>query len=80
MTYFLDRPIPRLIRYELLLKNILRETPIGHEDLEMVPIVLDALKNLGEEMVPGVTSAKPKVELWRYNASLVFKAGEHTVR
>ena len=46
----------------------------------MVPIVLDALENLGEEMVPGVTSAKLKVEPWRYNASLVFKAGEHTVR
>lgn len=80
MKNFINRPIPRLLRYELLLKNILEETSAGHDDLETIPAVLDVIKGLGKETEPGVVSAKQKVELWRYNANLVFKAGEHIVR
>ena len=79
MKNFINRPIPRLLRYELLLKGILEETAPGHEDLETIPAVLDVIKGLGKETEPGVVSAKQKVELWRYNANLVFKAGEHIV-
>ena len=79
MKNFINRPIPRLLRYELLLKGILEETAAGHEDLETIPAVLDVIKGLGKETEPGVVSAKQKVELWRYNANLVFKAGEHIV-
>ena len=80
MKNFINRPIPRLLRYELLLKNILEETEAGHEDLDTIPAVLDVIKGLGKETEPGVVSAKQKVELWRYNANLVFKVGENIVR
>ena len=79
MKNFINRPIPRLLRYELLLKNILEETGAGHDDLDTIPAVLDVIKGLGKETEPGVVSAKQKVELWRYNSGLVFKVGENIV-
>jgi len=80
MKNFINRPIPRLLRYELLLKGIMDETPPGHEDLDSIPNVIDVIKALGKETEPGVFSAKQKVEVWRYNAGLVFKPGESIVR
>lgn len=79
MKNFINRPIPRLLRYELLLKGILEETEPGHEDIESIPHVIDVIKALGKETEPGVFSAKQKVELWRYNSNLVFKPGESIV-
>lgn len=76
MKAFINRPIPRLLRYELLLKGILEETPEGHEDRETIPQVLELIKALGKDTEPGVVSAKQKVEVWRYNSNLVFKPGE----
>lgn len=76
MKSFINRPIPRLLRYELLLKGILEETPEGHEDRTEIPQVLEVIKSLGKDTEPGVVSAKQKVELWRLNAGLVFKSGE----
>ncbi|KAI8996474.1 Dbl-like domain-containing protein [Trametes punicea] len=76
MKNFINRPIPRLLRYELLLKNILDETPEGHEDRDYIPQVLDVIKALGKETEPGIVSAEQKVEVWRYNSNLVFKGGE----
>lgn len=80
MKSFINRPIPRLLRYELLLKGIMDESPAGHEDLDEIPNVVDVIKALGKETEPGVQSAKIKVEVWRYNAHLVFKQGETVVR
>ncbi|EAU90429.2 signal transducer [Coprinopsis cinerea okayama7 len=77
MKSFVNRPIPRLLRYELLLKGIMEETEPGHEDHDMIPNVIDVIKALGKETEPGVFSAKQKVELWRYNSNIVFnKQGE----
>ncbi|KAF5362320.1 hypothetical protein D9756_002193 [Leucocoprinus leucothites] len=76
MKNFINRPIPRLLRYELLLKDIMHNSPEGHEDHADIPNVVDAIKSLGKETEPGVQDAKTKVELWRYNANLVFKHGE----
>ncbi|KAJ7614694.1 Dbl-like domain-containing protein [Mycena polygramma] len=76
MKNFINRPIPRLLRYELLLKGILDETPDGHDDRYSIPQLIEIIKALGKESEPGVGSAKQKVELWRYNSNLVFKAGE----
>ncbi|KAH7105901.1 Dbl-like domain-containing protein [Auriculariales sp. MPI-PUGE-AT-0066] len=73
---FVNRPIPRLLRYELLLKAILDETPADHEDHDSIPQILEIIKDLGKATEPGVSAAKQKVELWRYNAHLVFKPGE----
>ncbi|KAF8990664.1 Dbl-like domain-containing protein [Cyathus striatus] len=76
MKNFINRPIPRLLRYELLLKGIIEETEEPHDDLDTIPQVIDIIKALGKETEPGVFSAKQKVELWRYNSNLVFKNGE----
>ena len=76
MKNFINRPIPRLLRYELLLKGIMEVSPEGHEDLESIPHVIDVIKALGKDAEPGVASAKQKVELWQYNSNLVFKHGE----
>ncbi|KAJ4476057.1 hypothetical protein C8J55DRAFT_578241 [Lentinula edodes] len=76
MKNFINRPIPRLLRYELLLKEILDETPEGHEDRIEIPQVLDAIQAIGKDTEPGVVSAKQKVELWSYNINIVFKPGE----
>lgn len=80
MKNFINRPIPRLLRYELLLKDIMKNSAEGHEDHADIPNVIDAIKSLGKETEPGVQDAKTKVELWRYNANLVFKHGETFVR
>lgn len=79
MKSFINRPIPRLLRYELLLKNILTETPSHHEDRTAIPPVFELIKVLGKETEPGVASAKQKVELWKFNSNLVFKPGEYVV-
>ncbi|KAJ7780243.1 Dbl-like domain-containing protein [Mycena maculata] len=76
MKNFINRPIPRLLRYELLLKGILEETPADHSDRHTIPQLLEIIKALGKESEPGVGSAKQKVELWRYNSNIVFKPGE----
>ncbi|KAG7094229.1 hypothetical protein E1B28_007835 [Marasmius oreades] len=76
MKNFINRPIPRLLRYELLLKGVMEETPPGHEDRKEIPQVLEVIKSIGKDTEPGVVSAKQKVELWRYNSNLVFKTGE----
>ncbi|KAI0272596.1 Dbl-like domain-containing protein [Gloeopeniophorella convolvens] len=76
MKNFVNRPIPRLARYELLLKGIAEASAEGHEDHESIPHVVDVIKSLLKETQPGVASAEQKVELWRYNANLVFKPGE----
>ena len=79
MKNFINRPIPRLLRYELLLKGILDETPAGHDDKKDIPQVLEVIKSLGKDTEPGVVSAKQRVELWRYSSYLVFKHGETVV-
>jgi len=79
MKSFINRPIPRLLRYELLLKGILEETPPNHDDRVDIPQVLEIIKALGKDTEPGVMTAKQKVELWRYHSNLVFKPTDYTV-
>ncbi|KAG9014371.1 hypothetical protein FRB94_012777 [Tulasnella sp. JGI-2019a] len=76
MKDFVFRPIPRLLRYDLLLKAIKDTLPPGDEDNEAIPQVLDLIKDLGKATESGVTTAKEKVSLWNYNANIVFKTGE----
>ncbi|KAH9965640.1 hypothetical protein BGW80DRAFT_1344477 [Lactifluus volemus] len=65
MKNFVNRPIPRLARYELLLKGIIEASTEGHEDHESIPQLIEVIKSLLKETEPGVTSANQKVELWR---------------
>jgi hypothetical protein len=79
MKAFVNRPIPRLLRYQLLMESVLKETPAEHEDRQTIPQLLEVIKALGKETEPGVASAEQKVEVWRYNSNLVFKPGEQVV-
>jgi RHO1 GDP-GTP exchange protein 1/2 len=79
MKAFINRPIPRLLRYQLLMESVLKETPSDHEDRTAIPQLLEVIKALGKETEPGVASAEQKVEVWRYNSNLVFKPGDHVV-
>lgn len=76
MKSFINRPIPRLLRYELLLKGIRDHTPKFHPDHNDIPSLLDQIKDLGKSTEPGVVSAKTKVQLWTYNSNIHFKPGE----
>jgi hypothetical protein len=79
MKAFVNRPIPRLLRYQLLMESVLKETPVDHDDRSTIPSLLEVIKSLGKETEPGVASAEQKVEVWRYNSNLVFKPGEQVV-
>jgi hypothetical protein len=76
MKNFINNSIPSLLRYGLLLKDIMEASPEGHEDLETIPHVIDVIKALVADTESRVTSAKQKVELWHYNSNLVFKNRE----
>jgi RHO1 GDP-GTP exchange protein 1/2 len=76
MKNFVHRPIPRLARYELLLKGIVEASAEGHEDHDSIPQVIDVIKSLLKKTQPGVASAEQKVELC---SNLVFKPGETVV-
>jgi RHO1 GDP-GTP exchange protein 1/2 len=80
MKNFINRPIPRLLRYELLLKGILDETPEDHDDRAEIPHVVDIIKSIGKDSEPGVAATKLKVQLWMYNSHLVSQKGESMVR
>lgn len=80
MKSFINQPIPRLLRYEVLLKRMFDLTPNAHDDKEAIPHVVDVIKALGREAEPGVLSSKQKVNLWTYNTNLVPKSGESIVR
>jgi len=79
MRHFVHRPIPRLLRYEQLLYEILQASPPGHEDRQAIPNVVEILKSIRKDTEPGIMSAEQKVDLWRYNSSIVFKPGEYYV-
>jgi hypothetical protein len=79
MKALVNRPIPRLLRYQLLMESVLKETPATHDDRGAIPQLLEVIKSLGKETEPGVASAEQKVEVWRYNSNLVFKQGEQVV-
>ncbi|KAF8075178.1 CNH domain-containing protein [Lyophyllum atratum] len=73
MKDFLNCPLERLLKYVEMLKAIRDVTPRGHEDLRDVIEIIEALSR---ETEPGVASSKQKVQLWTYNAQLVFRPGE----
>ena len=80
MKSFVQSPIPRLFHYELALQFLLKHTPPGHEDLEMIPPVLNVIRGIFKETEPRVVSTNRIVELWNYIPNLVFNAGEDFVR
>lgn len=74
---FINRPIPRLLKYELILKNMLQDTPQDHPDQFDLSQVCDILRDLGIASQHGAVASKRKVDLWRYSADLVFNSGDY---
>jgi len=52
----------------------------GVDDPNTIPAGSDVVQGLGSETEPRVDPAKQKIELGKYNTSLVFEAGENIVR
>ncbi|KAF8329377.1 Dbl-like domain-containing protein [Cantharellus anzutake] len=76
VKFFINRPIPRMLRYNLLLSSILSATPEGHPDQQDIPQVSELISALGKSMDHCVATAERKVELWRYKRNLRWKIGE----
>jgi hypothetical protein len=57
----IDRPIPHLLRYGLILKGIMDKSPPEHEDHDEIPDVVGVIKPLGKGTEPGVRSARSRL-------------------
>lgn len=71
--HFINRPIPRLLRYNLLLADILKslqEVSDVHPDIETIPQVMELIGLLGKATQKGVAVNESKVELWTFHHSL----------
>lgn len=71
--HFINRPIPRLLRYNLLLADILKslqEVADIHPDIETIPQVMELIGDLGKATQKGVAVNESKVELWTFQHSL----------
>lgn len=72
--HFINRPIPRLLRYNLLLADILKSLqevgPENHPDIETIPQVMELVGDLGRATQKGVAVNESKVELWQFQHSL----------
>ncbi len=76
---FIHLPIPHLLRYEVLLMNVLQETPDNHTDVIFIPQIIEVLRALGEGTETSIASTTKKAELLRYHCNIVFKPGEAIV-
>ncbi|KAL7421168.1 Rho guanine nucleotide exchange factor [Cryptotrichosporon argae] len=76
--HFIHRPVARLLRYPLILKDILESLqatgPDDHPDLEAIPQVLELIADLGRATQKGVAVNEAKVDLWKYQDSLVDRS------
>ncbi|WRT64361.1 uncharacterized protein IL334_001293 [Kwoniella shivajii] len=72
--HFINRPIPRLLRYNLLLADILKSLkavgPPDHPDIEQIPGVMEVITDLGKSTQKGVAVNESKVELWGFQHTL----------
>ncbi|WWC58812.1 uncharacterized protein I303_101356 [Kwoniella dejecticola CBS 10117] len=72
--HFINRPIPRLLRYNLLLADILKSLkevgPADHPDIEQIPGVMEVITDLGKATQKGVAVNESKVELWGFQHTL----------
>ncbi|KAF8316675.1 Dbl-like domain-containing protein [Clavulina sp. PMI_390] len=73
---FINRPVSRILRYVLLLKRILGETPKTHPDQASIPEVVEMLEKLSSALNYAIEAPKKKVQMWKYHHNLVWKPGE----
>ncbi|WVN89138.1 uncharacterized protein L203_104354 [Cryptococcus depauperatus CBS 7841] len=72
--HFINRPIPRLLRYQLLLSDILsclkHTGPPDHPDIDQIPQVIEVISDLAKATQKGVALNEAKVELWGMQKTL----------
>ncbi|WVQ77044.1 hypothetical protein IAR50_006723 [Cryptococcus sp. DSM 104548] len=72
--HFINRPIPRLLRYNLLLADILKclkeLKPTEDSDIDQIPQVMEVIADLGKATQKGVAVNEAKVELWGFQKTL----------
>jgi hypothetical protein len=73
------RPLPRLIRIELLLRDVMKLSPKGHEDHTSIPPILDIIKEARATSETGMQNAEGKVKLMQYKENLVFGPNDNAV-
>ncbi|QRV73994.1 Rho1 guanine nucleotide exchange factor 1 [Ceratobasidium sp. AG-Ba] len=76
LKMFIHRPVARLPRYELLLRDIMAASPMDHEDRESIPQIIEIISELVRSTNAAIGTAKQKVEIWNYASNLVWKPGE----
>ncbi|KAG9103502.1 hypothetical protein FRC06_010384 [Ceratobasidium sp. 370] len=76
LKMFIHRPVARLPRYELLLRDIMGASPMDHEDRESIPQIIEIISELVRSTNAAIGTAKQKVEIWNYASNLVWKPGE----
>lgn len=84
IDHFLLRPVPRLLRYPLLLNDILKmlnkTEQYENADLFTIPQVTELIAEQGKAIDKGVSVAEAKVELWHLPDTLIGgKFGETVV-
>ncbi|KAK4686044.1 RHO1 GDP-GTP exchange protein 1/2, partial [Tremellales sp. Uapishka_1] len=74
IIHFAYRPVPRLLRYPLLLEGILETLkatgPEDHPDIDMIPQILELIADLGKATQKGVAVTESKLELTGFQQSL----------
>jgi len=72
--HFAYRPVPRLLRYTLLLKDIQkhlsRSEQLDNLDIATIPEVIDLIDSQGKMIEKGVEESSAKVSLWQLPDSL----------
>lgn len=85
LKHFVNRPTARLLRYDLLLKAILKETTKtelpDHPDISTIPQILDLVATLAKAIDKATAINDAKVKLWQLKTSLDGgKFGPHAVK
>ncbi|TCD69644.1 hypothetical protein EIP91_006871 [Steccherinum ochraceum] len=75
ITSFLNRPIPRLTRYEFFLNNIQKETPPERAD-QLIPQVSYAVQYLTERTNSGMMLSTSRVKAWSVGRALIPDTGK----
>ncbi|KAJ2098871.1 RHO1 GDP-GTP exchange protein 2 [Coemansia sp. S142-1] len=74
VQHFLTRPPTRLARYPLVLKAVLKYTPVGHPDRETIPYVVGRIEAMLNRINTETGKAQNRLRLYKVDEKLVCPA------
>ncbi|KAJ2001854.1 RHO1 GDP-GTP exchange protein 2, partial [Coemansia thaxteri] len=74
VQHFLTRPPTRLARYPLVLKAVLKYTPVGHPDRETIPHVIGRIEAMLNRINTETGKAQNRLRLYKVDEKLVCPA------